>query len=530
MNSSRRNRRAILRAWAVAMAGGLAGCGADDSGFEDTAGESTGATDTATGTMTSETAVPQVSFDFNFGAGVLTLTHAAGDTVAVERLSVAVDGEVAFEGGAFRNGYGAGPDAENGWARDVEAGDRLVLDPRDGFPAQAETRIIWRADEQSAVLAEYELPAVQSRTAKLGLLIPETGSFQEYGPALRDAALLAVRQVDDANVPVSVDARTEDTASDPSTGVQRLQTLASDGYPAVVGPMIARTAERVAEEVAGRERTVCCPITLTTLQDSDYVFQTAPVTDMIGGALADLAVREEGAGSAAIVSVDFAFTRAIADGFADRYRSSGGTVAERTQVPFGASSFDGVIDTLLDPDPDVLIPLLYPESGGHFLEAYYEAAAGDERILLPLMLEDESIPQAITHSMDGTLGLSPGRTGSEVERRFRDVYDDEPDLLSVHAYDAAAVSLLANARAGSNDGAAVRAEMRSVANPGGRTVTPDSLAEGVAAAASGEAVAYQGAGSAVDFTAGGELQSADFRVWQYTDDSTEAVDTLTYDP
>lgn len=531
MNSSRRKRRALLRAGAAALAGGLAGCSSSDSGFDEAGdGSSESTSETETGTTTSGAVVPQVSFRFETGAGTLAVTHAAGDAVAVDRLLVSVDGEAAFATGAFRNGYGAGSDAENGWTGDVEAGDRLVLAPRDGFPAEASARVIWRSDDESAVIGEHTLPSVQPRTAKLGLLVPETGSFEQFGPPLRDAALLAVEQVNEANVPITVDARTEDTASEISTGTQGVQTLATGGYQAVVGPLSARIAERIAEDVAQTQRTVCCPLTLSSLPNNDFVYQTVPRTAMIGGALADLAVSEGGAGTAAIVSVDFEFTRTMADAFADTYEAAGGTVGERTEVPIDASSFDRVLDTLLGADPDVLIPLLYPSGGTRFFETYYGSYGGDERILCPFMLDDETVPQEVGHSLNGVRGVTPGRATSDVERRYRDAYDGEPDLFSVHAYDAAAVSLLANARAGSNDGAAVRDEMRAVANPGGRTVTPDSLADGVAAAASGEAVAYQGAGSSVDFTVEGDLQSADFEVWRYTDDGTEGVDTLTHDP
>ncbi len=56
-------------------------------------------------------------------------------------------------------------------------------------------------------------------TISMGILMGVTGGLSEVGPAIRDAAELAVKQVRDADNGFSVDTQFENTETKPSRGV-----------------------------------------------------------------------------------------------------------------------------------------------------------------------------------------------------------------------------------------------------------------------------------------------------------------------
>lgn len=93
--------------------------------------ETTGATETP-----AVRARPSVSFTFEFAAADdgnrVTMTHAGGDAVTASRLTLTIDGTVAFEAGSVvASNYRA---ATNDWQETVTAGDALTVEDGQGTP------------------------------------------------------------------------------------------------------------------------------------------------------------------------------------------------------------------------------------------------------------------------------------------------------------------------------------------------------------------------------------------------------------
>lgn len=153
MCNRRLSRRTYLGAAATALTGAVAGC-SDGSSDDPTDDSSTAAT-----TTEEERLTPQASFSFSLyrPESRLTITHDAGDDIELSTVSVNVGTETAYEAGEFRNGYGDGPEATD-WPDPVSAGDTLGLHKEGGLESGTEVRVIWAYDDQSAVIAEFEVP------------------------------------------------------------------------------------------------------------------------------------------------------------------------------------------------------------------------------------------------------------------------------------------------------------------------------------------------------------------------------------
>ena len=182
--------------------------------------------------------------------------------------------------------------------------------------------------------------------------------------------------------------------------------------------------------------------------------------------------------------------------------------------------------------PDVLMVVGYPQSGVQLFKDYY-ADYGDDTtdILVTDGLQDDALPGDVGDDMSNVQGTAPSAAGPGVdtfESLFEDEFGDSPGVFTSQAYDASAVQILANLMAGENDGASVRDHMRVVANPGGDTYAPSELPAAAEAAAAGENIQYEGASGSVDFDDAGDITSAQYQVFGFTEDGYESTDTVDF--
>ncbi|MFC7165693.1 ABC transporter substrate-binding protein [Halospeciosus flavus] len=181
-----------------------------------------------------------------------------------------------------------------------------------------------------------------------------------------------------------------------------------------------------------------------------------------------------------------------------------------------------------------LVVIGYPESGIQLFRDYYSQTDGSHSILIPDGLRDGALPAQVGNDMTNVTGTAPAAGGPNQQAfsdLFREEYGEAPGVFTSQSFDSAAILVLANAAAGANDGAAIREQMRRIANPGGMTVGPQNLIEGVEAAANGEDINYQGASSATNFDGNGDPASAAYAIWEFDgvdSQSTSTVETQSF--
>ena len=183
--------------------------------------------------------------------------------------------------------------------------------------------------------------------------------------------------------------------------------------------------------------------------------------------------------------------------------------------------------------PDVMVVVGYPQSGVQLFSDYY-ADYGDDTvdILVTDGLQDADLPGDVGNDMSNVQGTAPSAAGPGVdtfESLFTEEFDyEEAGVFTSQAYDASAVQILANLMAGANDGESIRDHMRVVANPGGTTYTPSELPEAAEAAANGENIQYEGASSNVNFDDAGDITSAQYQVFGFTEGGVETQNTIDF--
>jgi ABC-type branched-subunit amino acid transport system substrate-binding protein len=196
------------------------------------------------------------------------------------------------------------------------------------------------------------IPGGTDREISVGILLPETGGLASVGGPMIQAAQLPVMQVNDANpAGLSVSAQLEDTQTSPSAGTAAAQSLVSAGVPSVCGSASSGVNVPVSQQVFIPNEVVGCSpsstaLSVTNLEDDDYIFRTAPSDLLQGRVMAQVMSERLGVDNVSVLHVNNDYGQQLAGRFAETFD---GEVYHQVAFNKGASSYSSVIDTALSP-------------------------------------------------------------------------------------------------------------------------------------------------------------------------------------
>lgn len=357
---------------------------------------------------------------------------------------------------------------------------------------------------------------------QVGMLLDLSGELEGMGTNMRDAALLPLQRLETSELAVTVDYQVEDSGGQVETGVEGAEALVADGFPAILGAMTSKVTLEVAQRVFVPAGVVSCSPSATTsqlteLDDSGYVARTAPSDAFQGAVQAQVAIEGLDAGTAAVLFMDDdAYGSALAEAFENRFELRGGDVLATVPFEPEQASYSAELDRALAGDPDVLSIIAFTESGAVVFNDYYAEHQGHDIIVPDGLKALDLMAQVENGDLGNVVGTAPvASPNSDVfERRFMEAYGVEPTIFTAHSYDAAAVLMLASL-AGDGTAPSIRDNLQSIANPGGKTIRPETLLDGARQVLDGTSVQYRGASGPVDFDRNGDIQAARYEVWEY---------------
>ena len=371
------------------------------------------------------------------------------------------------------------------------------------------------------------------RTINQGFLLPLTGDLGALGTAMRDAGIMATQQVNDADIGLTVDKQEEDTQTTIPEAISGANALVNADYPMMVGG--ATSNIEIGNQVfVPNEMVACSPSntlpTLRTFEDDGLFFRTTPGDRYQGFAMAQAAAeRLGGIETAATTYINDDYGQLLSQWFTDHFEQGfGGTVQEQVVHDPVQSSYSSKLQTTLQGNPDLFVAITYPQTGTQLFSDYYADFDTDRPIMLTDGTKSPTLPDEVGRSMNNAIGTFPAADGPAFDNfvsMYEEEYGNAAAAFTAQTYDASAITILANAAAGENDGPTIAEEMSNVANPGGTEVTIDNLAEGVEMAANGEEIQYSGASSAVDFDDQGDLTAGSYEIWGF-DDSESGINRL----
>ena len=219
--------------------------------------------------------------------------------------------------------------------------------------AVQDTQTFEGANPDGAGPSADESPGGFGREVSVGILLPETGDLASTGQPMIRAAEIPAQQVNDSDLDLTVNAQFEDTNTSPDQGVSGAESLVSAGVPAVCGTASSGVNVPVCQETLIPNEVVGCSpsstaLSVTNLEDDDYIFRTAPSDQLQGRVMAQVASERLEAASAATLYVNNDYGQQLSERFSNVFADEfDGEVYDQISFNIGESSYSNVVEQAL---------------------------------------------------------------------------------------------------------------------------------------------------------------------------------------
>ena len=373
------------------------------------------------------------------------------------------------------------------------------------------------------------ISAAPAADIKVGTLMAQTGPLKEYGPPIKDGAVLAGKQM--AAASFEIEWFHEDSETNPAPATNAAKKLVNiNGVVAIVGALSSGVTLAVGESVTIPNNVILIsPASTNPLmtflpadEGKDFLFRTCPSDALQGVVAGKLAASYNK--TVSILYVNNAYGQGLSEVFTESFAKYGGKVL--AAVPHdekAAESYTAELKKALAGNPDRLLVYSYPEHAKVYLKEAVEFYKYGRFLFCDGTKSEDLVEVLGAKRLEGQKGTAPGTVGGDAFNKFNEFYKAEfgrlpPKPFITNAYDGAAVIGLA-AYAAKVKGLPltaknIRDHMRAVANPPGEVVIPGEFEKAFGLLKAGKAINYEGAAGSVDFDKHGDVVTP-IEIWQY---------------
>ena len=341
---------------------------------------------------------------------------------------------------------------------------------------------------------------------KVGVIGPMSGFESFIGPDILKGVQVAVDQIN-ANGGIlgrQVQIVTADTGGDAVDAVPALRKLINvDQVNLIVGPssLEAQAVLPILQQSKIPDVIVGGTTQLDNLT-SKYVWRSSPSDNLLGVAMAYYA-NNKGYTKAALVFGSNESAQTLKAPVVDAFKRHGGTIVTDINLVPDQSSYRSEIEQLYAANPQVVFTQVDAQTGATLFSEIKELKG----LGLPFIGTDvtassdfikaitPATAQKVLTSLQGT--STGGQATTEFTQLYKTKFGATPVELADYGYDGMNVLALAVDAAGSLNGDAVGAKMRTVADPPGTMVY--DYKTGYTALKAGTKINYEGASGPMDF-------------------------------
>ncbi|MDF0594907.1 ABC transporter substrate-binding protein [Psychromarinibacter halotolerans] len=359
----------------------------------------------------------------------------------------------------------------------------------------------------SAAIAAMSAGGAQAQDGpvKIGIILGFTGPIESLTPQMADSAELALTEINDAGgildgvmlEPVRADSTCIDSAA-ATAAAERLVT--SEGVVGIMGADCSGVTGAVLANVAVPNGipmvspSATSPA-LSTAEDNDLFFRTAPSDARQGEVLADI-LASKGITSVAVTYTNNDYGKGLSDSFIAAFEAGGGSVTANVPHEDGKADYSAEVGTLASAGGDLLVVLGYADQGGKgIIQSAVDTGAFDTFMMGDGMYADALLAD-LGDMMEGSFGAVPWSEGEGTEA-FVSITEaagiNGESSFTRESYDAAALLALAMAAGGEATSAAAAANILDVANAPGEPILPGELGKALEILAEGGDIDYVGA-------------------------------------
>ncbi|BAU09996.1 hypothetical protein LEP3755_04740 [Leptolyngbya sp. NIES-3755] len=368
---------------------------------------------------------------------------------------------------------------------------------------------------------------------KIGSLLPSTGDLASVGQQMTAAVPLLVETVNQCGgvngQPVTL--VQVDDQTDPAAGAEGMTRLAERERVAGVVGSFASSVSTAALPIAVRNKVVLISPGSTspvfTQQAKENKFQgywarTAPPDTYQAQALAKLA-SERNLKTAGTIVINNDYGVGFEREFVKAFTALGGKItneARPTRYDPKATTFQTEAAAAFTGNPQAVAAVLYADTGSLIVKSAYEQGRSqNSQFLLTDGVYSQDFVDKVGKGQNGqsilagALGTVPGASGTGLAA-FTKLWEEKQKrplaAYAPHAWDAAAILVLAAQAAKSNTGEAIKNQLREVTNAPGEEVS--DVCKGLELLRQGRQINYQGASGNVDIDEAGDVVGS-YDVW-----------------
>ncbi|MEP0321468.1 ABC transporter substrate-binding protein [Bauldia litoralis] len=372
--------------------------------------------------------------------------------------------------------------------------------------------------------------AQDGEPVKMGLLVGLSGDMGPWAPALNNAAILAVEEINaDGGIlgrPVTLIAEDNNSTVDGAMrGATKLVSV--DGVSVIIGP---ESDPIVALRGYAKDNKI--PVISTSggteaLDDAGgtgtYIYRTNASDSFLGVVHAKMLLDEIKQDEVVLVVENLEGTKSGAETFKRAYERLGGTITKEITLAPGQTSYLSELADVASAEPEMVFLAVGQTAGVNFVkQAYQRGYEWDYWVTAELQSPDFVNAVGAEVAAGAMNPVSSQVEGAKSWERFSDAYEarfgekPEPGFYQAETYDAFIAVALAMEAAGETTGEAVDANLIKVSGPGGKSVI--SFADGVAALKAGEEIDYEGASGKLDFDEHGNVTIPATRLLKVSED------------
>lgn len=373
-----------------------------------------------------------------------------------------------------------------------------------------------------------EVPAgpQQDLTLSLGTLIPQTGELAFLGPPQEAGVQLAVKEINDAKMGITIDLTLGDSG-DPDNKAYATTTplLLNAGVSAIIGVAASGVTKLVIDQITGAGTLLISPSAtspdLTTWADDGLFWRTAP-SDLLQGEVAGNLIAADGATTLGIIALNDAYGTGLQESTAATFEAAGGTVVATEFFNSGDTTFTPQIAAVLAKNPDAIQVVSFDQANT-IIPALKNAGFDTSKLYLVdgnTIQYGDLLP---ADTMTGAKGTYPGPAlADDFRTRLVDTYAETNNgavldnfVYAPESYDAVVLVALAALAAHSTDGKDIASKMQEVSGGSGDGKKATDFASAATIINDGGTVDYDGYSGAITFDENGDPTEAAIGIFEF---------------
>jgi branched-chain amino acid transport system substrate-binding protein len=363
-------------------------------------------------------------------------------------------------------------------------------------------------------------------TLKIGTILPQSGSLAFLGPPEEAGVALAVQDVNDANLGITIEAEYRDSGDTTTdTATVSVTDLLSLDVSAIIGAASSGVSKTVIDQIVGAGVIQFSPANtspdFTTYADNGLYWRTAP-SDILQGEVLGNLIAEDGAATLGLIVLNDAYGTGLAKAVKETFEAAGGEVVAESLFNEGESNFASQISEVTAANPDAIALITFDQAKSIVPALVGAGYPGKQLYFVDGNLADYSADFAagLIEGAKGTLpGLDTAKLGDFTDR-LKEIDSTLTDYsYAAESYDAVILIALAALAANSTEGADIAAKLQEVSGGSGGGEKVTSFAEGAKLILEGKTIDYDGYSGPITFDENGDPTEATIGIFQYGADN-----------